>query len=281
MIASVACFAALDTTTKLVGMATSIAMVLWFRFLFQLVATSLMLLPQRGFRLPRSQRPFLQALRGILLLLSSMFAFFSLRLMPVGEFTAIILLAPLFITIVAATRLGQRISLLRWILMLAGFGGALIVIRPDAHGFSWTVILPLILVVTNVAYQLVTSELARSDDAGTIQFMSGCVGTAIMSCMLPFFWKTPDVHTWMLFLILGFFSTLGHLLLILGYKRAPVSLLTPFLYMQIAFAMLSGWIVFAHVPDRWALTGVATIAVAGIANVWIAEKEKSRANRKP
>jgi drug/metabolite transporter (DMT)-like permease len=71
------------------------------------------------------------------------------------------------------------------------------------------------------------------------------------------------------------------LLLILGYKRAPVSLLTPFLYMQIAFAMLSGWIVFAHVPDRWALTGVATIAVAGIANVWIAEKEKSRANRKP
>ncbi|SNS84401.1 Permease of the drug/metabolite transporter (DMT) superfamily [Noviherbaspirillum humi] len=274
--ASVACFAALDTTTKVVGMSASLAMVLWFRYVFQLGFTLLTVLPQHGLRLPRSRRPGLQVLRGILLLMCSVLAFLSLKLMPVGEFTAIILLAPLFITVVAATRLRQRISPLRWLLLFAGFGGALLVVRPDAHGLSWNVILPLMLVAANVGYQLLTSELARSDDAATMQFLSGAVGAAITTCALPFFWQMPDGRTWMLFLTLGVFSTLGHLLLIHGYKKAPVGLLTPFLYMQIGFAMLAGWIVFSHVPDSLALCGVGVIAMAGMAGTWVASREQRR-----
>jgi drug/metabolite transporter (DMT)-like permease len=274
MIASVACFAALDTATKLAGMRASMPTVLWFRFMFQLLVTTLLLLPHRGLRLPSSKRPGLQLLRGLLLVLSSALAFLSLKFMPVGEFTAIILLAPVFITFAAATRLGQQVSALRWALTFASFGGALVVIRPDAHGFTWATILPLLLVASNVAYQLITSELAQSDDPGSTQIISGGVGTLLMSAALPFFWSTPDPHAWLLFLALGVFGTFGHLFLLYGYRKAPVGLLAPFLYMQIGFAMLSGWIVFSHVPDGWAWAGVAIIAAAGMATTWIAGKEK-------
>jgi drug/metabolite transporter (DMT)-like permease len=278
MIASVACFAALDTTTKLAGMAASLPTVLWFRFLFQLLATTLLLLPHRGLRLPRSRRPGLQLLRAALMVLSSALAFVSLKFMPVGEFTAIILMSPLFITFIAATRLGQQVSALRWALTFASLGGALIVIRPDAHGFTWATILPLLLVASNVGYQLLTSALAQSDDPGDTQIISGCIGALVMSAALPFFGTMPDPRAWMLFLALGFFGTLGHLLLLYGYRMAPVGLLAPFLYMQIAFAMLSGWIVFSHVPDGWAFAGVAIIAAAGMATTCIAGREKAGMN---
>jgi drug/metabolite transporter (DMT)-like permease len=76
---------------------------------------------------------------------------------------------------------------------------------------------------------------------------------------------------------MGFFGTLGHYLLIHGYKRAPVSMLTPFLYLQIGFAMLYGWLIFAHVPDAFSLTGVAIVALSGAAGTYVAARESRRA----
>ena len=72
---------------------------------------------------------------------------------------------------------------------------------------------------------------------------------------------------------MGLAATVGHLLMIFSYARAPVSTLTPFLYGQIGFAMLGGWIAFSHVPDQWSLLGIAMIAVCGAAGAWLAVRE--------
>lgn len=277
VIAAVACFAALDTTTKLAGASASIVMVLWFRYLFQMTATIVVFYPTEGVRLLRTRRPLLQLIRGVLLLLCSVLAFLSLRYMPVGEFTAIVLLTPLLITVIAVTSLGQKVSALRWLFLIAGFAGALVVVRPGGQGFGWAALLPLALVAVNAGYQLLTSELARTDGAASMQFYAGCIGTVAMSCALPFFWQELGLNLWLIFIIMGFFGTLGHLLLIHGYKKAPVSTLTPFLYLQIGFAMLYGWLVFDHVPDSWSLIGVAVIGFAGAAGTYVAAREARRA----
>jgi len=184
----------------------------------------------------------------------------------VGEFTAILMLTPLVITVIAALALGERVSPLRWLLVAGGFAGALIVIRPGAENFSWAMLLPLTVVGTSTGFQLLTSKLAQVDDAGTMHFYTGCVGTLVAALLLPFAWHLPETMTlWLLLLLLGLFGSLGHFLLILGYGRASPATLTPFLYAQIAFATLAGWLVFAHAPDAQAIAGILLIAACGIA----------------
>lgn len=272
-----ACFTVLDTASKVIGAAVPVVLAMATRFLFQAVVTGSVLLPQRGRALLRTRHPVLQFVRGVLLLLSGSLAYVSLRFMPVGEFTAIQMLTPLVITVVAAVSLGERVSPLRWLLVAGGFAGALLVIRPGTDEFAWPMLLPLGVVVANSGFQLLTSKLAQVDDAGTMHFYSGCVGSLLCAVLLPFSWQTPgSVSLWLLLLLVGVFSTLGHYLLILGYGRASPATLTPFLYSQIAFATLAGWLVFAHAPDFWSVAGILLIAACGIAATWLTVRDAGR-----
>jgi drug/metabolite transporter (DMT)-like permease len=274
LVAALACFAVLDTTTKFVSLSVPLLMALWFRYAFQAIATTVAVLPRRGWSLLRTAHPKFQCLRGVLLLTTSTLAFFSLRYMPVGEFTAIIMITPLVITLLAALTLGERVSALRWALVAGGFAGTLIIIRPGGERFDWTMLLPLGLVVTNAWFQILTSRLARTEDPFTMHFYTGWVGMLLASIALPFVWTALDSWTpWVSLVLMGLMATVGHFMMILAYARAPVATLTPFLYAQIGFAMLGGWLAFSHVPDDWALLGMALIALCGAAGAWLTVRE--------
>jgi drug/metabolite transporter (DMT)-like permease len=273
-VAAVACFAALDTTTKYVSVSVPLLMALWFRYAFQAVATTAVVLPLRGMSAFRTLHPKFQLLRGLLLLASSLFAFASLKYLPVGEFTAIVMVAPLAITVLAATVLHEQVTPLRWVFVAGGFVGTLIIIRPGGDAFTWASLLPLALVGTNAWFQVLTSKLARTEDPLTMHFYTGWVGALIASLALPFVWSSlPNPWLWVGLCFMGFMATVGHFLLILAYQRAPASTLTPYLYVQIAFAMLGGWLVFAHVPDGGAVIGIAMIAFCGAAGAWLTVRE--------
>jgi drug/metabolite transporter (DMT)-like permease len=249
-------------------------MALWFRYAFQAVATTLAVLPSRGLSVLRTAHPKYQLLRGLLLLCTSLFAFYSLRHMPVGEFTAIVMITPLVITLLASLTLGERVSWLRWALVVGGFAGTIIIIRPDGDDFNWAMLLPLGLVICNAWFQILTSRLARTEDPLTMHFYTGWVGTLAASLALPFVWASLDSWAlWAGLALMGLMGTVGHFMMILAYGRAPVSTLTPFLYAQIGFAMLGGWIAFSHVPDRWSMLGMVMIAICGAAGAWLAVRQ--------
>ncbi|MEO8021871.1 DMT family transporter [Polaromonas sp.] len=280
VIAAVACFAMLDTTTKFVSASVPILMALWFRYFFQAVATTAAMLPVRGLSILRTAHPKFQCLRGLLLMMSSLFAFLSLKYMPVAEFTAIGAIVPLVITLVAATALGEKVSALRWSLVVGGFVGTLIIIRPGGENFTWTLLLPLGMVVTNTGFQVLTSRLARTEDPITMHLYTGWVGTLLVSTVLPFVWTSLSSWSlWGWLVLMGAAATVGHFLLILAYMRAPAATLTPYLYAQIAFAMIGGWIAFSHVPDRWSLVGMVMIAICGAAGAWLTARESRVLNQ--
>jgi len=275
VVLAVACFAVLDTTAKLSTTAVPILMGVWFRYAFQAVATTLVLLPRYGVTVLKTEHPRYQLLRGSLLLVSSTLAFLSLRYMPLAEFTSIVLIAPLVVTLFAATVLKEEVSPLRWALVAGGFVGTLVILRPGGTVFSWAILLPLGLVVSNAWFQVLTSRLARTEKPLTMHFYSGWVGTLIASVALPFAWAPlPGWHWWAILCLMGFMGTVGHLFLILAYQRAPASTLTPYLYGQIGFAMLTGWVMFAQVPDLASLVGMALIAVSGAAGAWLTVRER-------
>ena len=274
VVAACACFSALDTTTKFVSTAVPLLMALWFRYAFQAIATTAVVLPQRGMRVWRTQHPKFQVLRGVLLLTSSLFAFASLKYMPVGEFTAIVAISPLVVTVLAATVLKERVSPARWALVAGGFIGTVIIIRPGAETFQWATLLPLGRVITNAWFQVLTSRLARTEDPVTMHLYTGWVGTLIASLALPFVWTHVDrTLVWVLLCFMGFAATIGHFMLILAFQRAPAATLSPYLYSQIAFAMVAGFIVFSHVPDGWSLVGMVLIAICGAAGGWLTIRE--------
>lgn len=265
VLVALACFAGLDTTTKAISV-LPVAVVMWARYTVQAVMTGATLLPRRGLALARTRHPGLQVLRGVLLLSTSVFGYLSLRRLPVGELTAIIMMTPLVMTLVAARVGHERVSLPRKLLIAACFGGVLLVVRPGGATFSGAALLPLAALATNVGFHLATSRLARVDDVGTMQLWTGCTGAVLATLALPFV-DLPSAGwgTWALLALVCVLSTLGHGLLIVGYSEAGIAMLTPLLYVQIAFATLFGWAVFGHVPDAMALAGVAIIGIGGAA----------------
>ncbi|GAA4334834.1 DMT family transporter [Variovorax defluvii] len=275
VVLATACFATLDTASKLSTTSVPILMAVWFRYAFQAVATTAVLLPRHGMTLLRTRHPRYHILRGALLLISSALAFFSLRYMPLAEFTSILLIAPLVITLLAALTLKEQVSPLRWVLVAGGFAGTLVILRPGGEALSWAVLLPVGLVLTNAWFQVLTSKLTRTENPLTMHFYTGWVGTLLASLALPFVWTAlPGWQWWALLCLMGFMGTVGHFILILAYQRAPASTLTPYFYAQIAFAMLGGWLMFAHVPDRLSLVGIAMIAVCGAAGAWLTVRER-------
>ena len=270
-----ACFATLDTTTKHVSASVSLLVALWLRYAFQAVVTTMIVWKGRGRRLFFTRHPRFQLARGLLLFISSLLAFFSLKYMPVGEFTAIVLMAPLVITLLAAWTLQEKVSRMRWALVVGGFLGTLVIIRPDSQHFDWAVVLPLILVVTNSGFQVLTGRLAQEkEDPITTHVLTGWTGTLLASAILPFVWVSPpDWVAWAQLCLMGLMATLGHFLLILAYARTPAATLTPYMYAQIGFAALGGWIVFSHIPDRWTLAGMGLVALCGALGAWLTLRE--------
>ncbi len=275
LVLSVACFAVLDTAVKYVGAFVPVLVAVWFRYVFQAVAVTAFMLPVRGRHLLRTAHPRFQLLRGALLLTVSALSFVALQFMPVGEFTAFVMTTPLVVTLLAALFLKERVSLLRWALVSGGFLGALLVVQPGGASFGWATLLPLAMVCTYAWFQILTSQLARTEDPMTMHFYTGWVGALIATAVLPLVWLAmPDAATFALLCLIGLMGTVGHFLLILAFARAPASTLTPYLYTQIGFAMLCGWLVFDHVPGALELAGIALIVVCGATASWLTAHEK-------
>jgi drug/metabolite transporter (DMT)-like permease len=242
---------------------------------FQAVAVTAFMLPVRGRGLLKTAHPRFQVLRGGLLLTVSALSFVAVQFMPVGEFTAFVMTTPLVVTLLAALFLKERVSLLRWLLVSGGFLGALLVVQPGSASFGWATLLPLAMVVTYAWFQILTSRLARTEDPMTMHFYTGWVGALIATAVLPLVWQAmPDARTFAILCLVGLMGTVGHFLLILAFARAPASTLTPYLYAQIGFAMLCGWLVFDHIPGALELAGIALIVVCGATASWLTAREK-------
>jgi len=266
LLAAMACFATLDTLTKGVTQVVPPLMALWVLFLVQTLAVGSYALGVRGVASVRTAHLGLQLTRGTLLLCVQLLAFVSLSLLPVGEYTALAMTTPLMVTLLASRFLGEHVSALRLLLVGGGLAGTLVIVRPGGGGLGWALLWPMGLVLFNTLYQLLTSKMARTEDAVTTLFYT-CL-TALVLSSLPLAWvwvPVADVRLWGGLLLMGLAAVSGNLLFILAFERAPAATLMPYMYLQIGLAIFAGWLAFDHVPDFWATVGMAMVAFFGAA----------------
>ncbi len=265
----------MDTLVRYVGAYFSVALVLWTRYGLHAGIMTLWIALSRQHSL-RSANPMFQIARGALLAFSSAMAFAALRHMPVAEFTAIVMLTPVVATLVARLWLKERISPLRWALVVGGFAGALIVIRPGSGIVGWAALLPLAAAFSNAAFQMMTSRFAPHEDPFTTNFYTGATGMAIATPILlasvadpiDTLLGAPGLQVGAL-LAVAVLGTTGHLLLIMALGRAPASTLMPFQYVQLPVAALAGYVTFGVAPDGWGWVGMVIIGVCGAASAWL------------
>lgn len=267
VLAAVTLFACMDTAGKYLMTKYNVPLIAAVRYGLNLVILSGLMLPRHGTTLWATNRTALVVFRGLALCVATFMMGFALRLMPVGETVAIIYLQGFGVMIAAGYFLKEKISAVGWLAAVVGFAGVLLIARPGSALDPVGVMLALSCAVISVVYILLSRILAATETTMSMLFHVALWGSLVFAVLAAFNWQSyafaaKDLS---LMLFMGSASLLAHFMLTSAYRFAPASLLAPFNYFHIALAVVMGWLVYNHVPDAWALLGMAMIAVSGAA----------------
>lgn len=259
------CFSALDTTAKWLVLSLPVFQVVWLRFLTHSLLGLALLAPRYGIRLVRVQQPKLQALRALMLAGLTGLNFWALRYLQLDVTAAIQFSVPIMIALISARWLGERLDARSWIAIVLGFGGVLLIVRPGSHAFHPAIVLSILNAVLYAAFNLLTRRLAATELPAATQLLSAMGATVLLTPLGLLEWKTPeDWLSWMLVLSMGLVGGLGHLMVAQAHRYASAAVLAPFLYQQIVYMGLLGWLVFGHVPDLAVVSGAAIVTFSGL-----------------
>jgi drug/metabolite transporter (DMT)-like permease len=172
--------------------------------------------------------------------------------------------SPLIVVGMSAAWLGERIGVRRWLAVLVGFAGVMLIIRPGFTQFSWPLLIPLVGAFMWALYQVMVRFLARDDRPETTLLWSAFVGLAAVSLVAPWDFRLPDAWSWVLFITVGILGSLAHYALIRALDYAEASAVQPHGYTLLVWAALMGWLVFGDVPTPWTIMGACIVALSGL-----------------
>jgi drug/metabolite transporter (DMT)-like permease len=265
MCGAVTLFACLDTTAKYLNIRMDSLEIAWARYTSAFVLTLIVSNPLTHPALLRTKRLKLQITRSILLVASTALNFLALRWLQLDEALSIIFTFPFIVAIASGPLLGEWIGWRRWSAIGFGFAGVLLITRPGLGGMHPAAFITLAATICYGLYAVITRIVARVDSNQTSLFYANFIGALVMLPVIPFVWQTPA--NWLIALMLmgtGVLGSAGHFCLIAGHKLAPASVLSPFVYTQLIWVVILGYLVFDHVPTGWTMAGAAMVIGSGL-----------------
>ncbi|NTF10485.1 DMT family transporter [Agrobacterium rubi] len=254
-----------NAIVKLLSQDFSVVQLLWVRYAGHFVLMIALFLPRHGLGMFRANRPLLQTLRSVLFLLGSLFVFLAMGSVSLPIATSIQFTAPLLVTLLAPVLLNEKVFLVRYLLVVLGFAGALVVLRPDQAPLSLAAGSLLLSAVWAALGQVISRKLAAFDRPLTSATYMVIPGMVVTSLMLPFSWRWPqDAKELLLLVALGTLGGMGQYCLMRAFELAAASFVAPFLYLQIIGAALLGFLLFDQAPDLTTIVGAGIIIVSGV-----------------
>ena len=266
-------FTGLDTCAKLVTHGLPPWVAVFFRYGVALVLGAAILVARRGMQDFATRHPVLQGVRGLLLMCSTICNFIAMQQLQLAQTAAIFFTIPLFVSALSVPLLGEHVGWRRWMAVLAGFAGVLVIMRPGTGSFEWAMLYSVAASLQGALYNIATRKVGGQDSAETSLFYVALVGSIAAAIPAGFSWVMPQGWQWALLLPMGIFGTVGHFLLIEGHRLASASTLAPFIYTQIIWMTLSGFLVFGDVPDRWTFLGAGIVVLSGL---YLLQRERLR-----
>jgi drug/metabolite transporter (DMT)-like permease len=264
MISAFAAFTLLDATAKYLVASFDTVQVVFARYFGALFFAVVFFARSDGLSMMRSRRPILQTVRAAMLLAGTTCNFIALHYLQLAQTGAIMMSIPLFVCALSVPLLSERVGLRRWLAVLAGFFGVLVVIRPGLEGFNWAALFSVCAALAIALYQLVTRMVTASDASATTLFYTALVGTVVMAPAVPFYWTPPGGTALFWMAAMGLFGAGGHYLLIRAHHMAPAAVLAPYSYTQIIWMIFIGFLIFHNVPDLWTVVGALIVIASGL-----------------
>jgi drug/metabolite transporter (DMT)-like permease len=274
MIASMAINSSKDGIAKLLASNYSPLTILFIQF----IATSLILAPvviqKNGARYLVPNRLLPQMLRSLFVALGVGLFYWAINFINIADATAMLFVAPLIVTALSPSILGEPIGRRRTIAVIIGFLGVLVILRPTMDGDRTGYFIALSAGIFIAAYYISNRKLASEASILASTYYTSILGAIIISPILPLFWTTPDINDF--WILLGFvvLATLGQIFMIGAFNFAAANIIAPFVYTQIIWATIIGYLLFNTFPDIWGWIGIAIVVIAGI---YIAFREISLA----
>jgi drug/metabolite transporter (DMT)-like permease len=268
----------MDATAKYLVRDYTIVQILWVRFVIFL-AVALALARRRGIARTFVSRQWrLQIVRSLVLLAEAGAFILSFSLLPLADVHAVAAAAPLLATALAVPMLGERVGRHRWAAVAVGLLGVLVIVRPGMGTMQWAAAAPLAAAFLWALYQVLVRKVGLTDSVATTTLYTAAVGLAVLTLLVPFVWRAPDLEAWLLMLLVGVLGSAGHIVLFKALELAPASALQPFGYMLMVWAAVMGYLVFDHIPDVPTIGGAVIVVLGGL---YALHRERLRADASP
>jgi drug/metabolite transporter (DMT)-like permease len=211
-----------------------------------------------------SRSPVLQVLRGVLLMADVWLFALALRSVPLAELQSITLVYPLLVTLFAIPILGEKVGVFRLVAVSVGFAGAMVIVRPGGLPLDWGVAFAIASSTLYALYIVITRKVSAVDSASTSLAYTGVVGLVMSTAIGVFFWQPMEWQTVALVVLVMGTTCIGHGLMTFALSLAPASVLQPFNYFTLPWAIVLSATVFGHLIDGVSLLGAAIIVAAGL-----------------
>ena len=258
-------FSLLDGSAKWLVAGMPVIMVVWLRFAIHVVVAGAVLFPLRGISLVATKHLRWHLLRGLMFMLMTGINFWALQYLQLTITSSIFFTVPLVIAVLGAPLLGEKLDRGRWIAIIAGFVGVLVIVRPGGTDFHPAMLGSLLNAVLYAMFLLTTRRLAAYDSPETIQYLPAVVATIGLAPFAIAAWEMPDtILEWTVACLMGVLGATGHYMLALAHRYAPSTVIAPFLYQQVFYMALFGYLVFGDVPSPAVWVGAAIVIGSGL-----------------
>ncbi len=269
------CFSVLDASAKWLVQSLPVLQVVWLRFATHVLLMALILAPKHGRQIVRMKSPGLQALRGLMLASMTALNFVALQYLQLAETGAIQFSVPILIALLSAWWLHEKLDTRRWLAVGFGFAGVMLVIRPGSQAFHPALLLCVGNAVLYAVFNMLTRRMAASETPESMQLLSAAMATLLLAPFALAQWQTPaGVAQWTLLLLCGLMGGVGHLFVAMAHRYASAAVLGPFIYQQILYMTLLGWLVFDQVPDAFVVAGALVVVASGLYLLWMEMRRK-------
>ena len=276
MCAAVFCFTLIDSSAKWLAAVGFIPIQITFiRYLGHFLSSFLIFFPQQGRRIFESRRPYIQIMRAVILMVGTFFNFLALKYLPLNITVAIFFAAPLVISVLSIPVLGERVPLKKFVAVLVGFVGVVIVIQPGSVGFQLEMLYSLVALLCASMYFILTRMVAQVDENPVSQIYSSGIPTLLLFPFVLNIWEWPS--NWLDILamgLMGLAATFGHSFTTVAHSWAKASTLAPVIYVQLIFMTVISWLVFNHLPTINTATGTIVIILTGLYLIRLEQKTK-------
>ena len=276
-------FSIQDVIIRLLSGEYAATQIMFIRGLVAIGPILLIVIWEGGLRSLRIEHPFLNGVRGLLMVSAYTAYYMSMAALPIAEVTAIFFVSPVIVTLFSALFLSETVGPRRWVAVLAGFAGVMVIVRPGARALDPAALLPLAAAIAYALSIVITRRIGRTQTGSSLAFVamgifiivSGITGAIIGDggfadvshpslAFLLRAWAMPDTRDFLLLAACGLISAFGFYCLSQGYRIAPASIVAPFEYIAMPLAVVWGMVFWRETPALNTLFGIALIVCGGL-----------------